>query len=74
MFDSHYGFFIENGEDRDADVGESCDITFLKCKHELWYLEKNQSEFFNSKTLIWFSIRLSSDLLNLQAFMWKIQT
>jgi len=35
MFDSHYGFFIENGEDRDADVGESCDITFLKCKHEL---------------------------------------
>jgi len=36
MFDSHYGFFIENGEDRDADVGESSDhITFLKCEHEL---------------------------------------
>jgi hypothetical protein len=34
MFDSHYGFFIENGEDRDADVGfhvEDSDITLNVC-------------------------------------------
>jgi len=65
MFDSHHGYYIENGEDRDPPLGESLWIsafTLLQrfCKNS----HRTVQSFLDCKNILWYLSCLEKTKVN----------